>query len=327
MPLTLREAMAQVETMHRSMNVPPFTADLIGLMARQILSSDSNGTILAGTSRAIYLRSAAGEMSWLAPGDVPMHRRGIRVPVSLPRPPRDSAYRVADGVLQLGSAVSIELGQARVWEPQRFARSAERSETEICGPDQLQMLPSPRGFGAYLPLLLEYGSGTPFPPWAPRGDRAIDSAYPAMCGVASACRQQDLAALLKHAECLVGLGEGMTPSGDDYLGGVLFGLAMLREAGARLEWCSPDSLAPFLTASGARTNLISAALLGDHAEGHASETLHRFAFAFLMDRSLEAIHRAAYDLIQIGHSTGWDLLTGAWTAMALVPSGAGTARS
>ncbi len=309
------------------MNVPPFAADLIGLMARQILSPDSSGTILAGGLRAVYLRSAAGELFWLAPGDVPMHRRGIRVPASLPRPPRDSAYRVADGALQLGSAVSIELDQARVWQPPRFARSAERSETEICSPDQLQMLPSPKGFGAFLPPLLEYAAGTPFPAQAPRGDRTIESAYPAMCGVATACRQQDLAALLMHAEGLVGMGEGLTPSGDDYLGGVLFGLAMLREAGARLEWCSPGSVAPFITASGARTNLISAALLGDHAVGHASETLHRFAFAFLMDRSPDAIHRAACDLIQMGHSTGWDLLTGAWTAMALVPSGAGTARN
>ena len=313
--------------MHRSMNVPPLAADLIGPMARQILSPDSGGTILAGYSRAVYLRSAAGELLWLAPGDVPMHRRGIRVPASLPKSPRDSAYRVADGTLQLGSAVSIDFGKARAWEPQSIASSAEPFETVICSSDQLQMLPSPRGFGAFLPPLLEYAAGTPFPPRAPRGDRAIETAYPAMCGVASACRQQDLATLLRHAEGLVGMGNGLTPSGDDYIGGVLFGLAMLREAGARLEWCSPGSVAPFITASGPRTNLISAALLGDHAAGHASETLHRFAFAFLMDRSPEAVHRAASDLIQMGHSTGWDLLTGAWTAMALVPSKAGTARN
>lgn len=59
------------ESMHRSMNMPPFAADLIGPMARQILSPDSSGTILAGYSRAVYLRSAAGELFWLAPGDVP----------------------------------------------------------------------------------------------------------------------------------------------------------------------------------------------------------------------------------------------------------------
>ena len=314
------------ESMNRNPSVPRYAADLIGPMARQALSPDSSGTILAGYSRAVYLRSAAGELVWLAPGDVPMHRRGIRVQASLPRPPRDSAYRVADGALQLGSAASIELSQARVWEPQRFAGSSQHIETEICTPDQLPMLPSPKGFGAVLPPLLAYAAGTPFPPRAPRRDQVLVSAYPAICGVARACHQQDLAALLKHADGLVGMGEGLTPSGDDYIGGVLFGLAMLRETGARLPWCSPGMVASFIKASKARTNLISAALLGDHAAGHASETLHRFAYTFLMGRSAEAAYQAACDLIRIGHSTGWDLLTGAWTAMALVPSGAAPAR-
>jgi hypothetical protein len=118
------------------------------------------------------------------------------------------------------------------------------------------------------------------------------------------------------------MGEGLTPSGDDYIGGVLFGLAMLQEAGAPLAWCSPEILASFITASKARTNRISAALLGDHAAGHGSEALHRFAFAFLSGRSVQAAAMAANDLIRMGHSTGWDLLTGAWTAMALVPCGA-----
>jgi hypothetical protein len=312
--------------MNRNPSVPRYAADLIGRMARQTLSPDSSGTILAGYSRAIYLCSADGELLWLAPGDVPMHRRGLRVPVPLPRPQPGSVYRVADGTLLLGSAASIELSQACVWEPQHFAWSSQHFETEICTSGQLPMLPSPMGFGTFLPLLLEYAVGSPFPPRAPRRDQVLVSAYPAICGVARACRQQDLAALLKHAEGLVGMGEGLTPSGDDYIGGVLFGLAMLREAGARLAWCSPGMVASFIKASKARTNLISAALLGDHAAGHASEALHRFAYTFLMGRSAEAAYQAACDLIRIGHSTGWDLLTGAWTAMALVPSGAAPAR-
>jgi hypothetical protein len=314
------------ESMNRNPSVPRYAADLIGPMARQALSPDSSGTILDGYSRAVYLCSAGGELLWLAPGDIPMHRRGIRVQASLPRPPRDSAYRVADGTLLLGSAASIELSQARVWEPQRFAGSSQHIETEICTPDQLPMLPSPKGFGAFLPLLMEYAAGAPFPRWAPRRDPIVVSAYPAICGVASACRQHDLAALLKHADGLVGMGEGLTPSGDDYVGGVLFGLAMLREAGASLAWCSPGTVASFIKASKTRTNLISAALLGDHAAGHASEALHRFAIAFLIGRLAEAAYLPACDLIRIGHSTGWDLLTGAWTAMALVPSGAAPAR-
>ena len=317
--------------MNRNMSVSRFAADLIGPMARQSLSPHSSGTILASCSRAIYLRSAGGEVLWLAPGDVPMHRRGIRVPVGLPGPQPGSAYRVADGGLRLGGAASIELGRACVWEAERPTPACLASEAEVrspqnCASGLLSRLPSPAGFGVFLPVLVEYSSGTPFPGRAPRRDPIIESAHPAICGIARACREQDLAALLRHAECLVGMGEGLTPSGDDYIGGVLFGLAMLQEAGARLAWHSPRGVASFLEVAATRTNLISAAFLADHAAGHASEVLQRFALAVLMSESPEIAHRAASDLIRLGHSTGWDLLTGAWTAMTLVPSGAQSAR-
>jgi hypothetical protein len=317
--------------MNRNMSAPRFDADMIGPMARQTLSPDSSGTILAGHSRAVYLCSAGGELLWLAPGDVPMHRRGIRVPARLPRPQPDSPYRVVDGALLLGSAASIELSRACTWEPPRIPWSSRAHEEEIRmhrarASGLLASLPSPAGFGVFLPALSEYAAGRPLPGRAPRRDPFIVRAYPAVCGIARACREQDLAALLKQAEGLVGMGEGLTPSGDDLIGGVLFGLAMLREAGAGLAWCSPSMVASFLEASRTHTNLISAAFLGDHAAGHASEPLHRFALALLMDGPLEIACRAASDLIQIGHSTGWDLLTGAWTAMALVPSGAQPAR-
>jgi hypothetical protein len=303
-----------------------YVADLTGQTARQVLSPDSTGRILAGYSRAIYLSSAGGELLWLASRDVPMHRRGIRVPVPLPRPQPGSVYRVADGMLLVGSVAAIELNQAFIWEPSRFAASSGHFETAVSAPEQLSVPPSPKGFGALLPLLLEYAAGTPLPLRAPGQDRVLLSAYAAICGIAEACQREDLSALLRHAAGLVGMGEGLTPSGDDYIGGVLFGLAMLQEAGASLAWCSPGLVASFVKASAARTNRISAALLGDHASGHGSDVLHRFAVAFLVDRSAQAVSPAADDLIQMGHSTGWDLLTGAWTAMALVPSGVVPAR-
>ena len=260
-----------------------------------------------------------------------MHRRGIRVPARLPRPQPGSAYRVSDGMLQLGSAATIELSRAALWKPQRFS-GASRSHGEgtrgsrACLLSSLPGLPPPTGFGAFLSVLSEYAAGSPFPTRAPKRDLVGVHAYPAIRGMARACREQDMASLLNHAESLVGLGEGLTPSGDDYVGGVLFGLAVLQEGGARLPWYSMREVASFLEASATRTNRISAALLADHAAGHASEVLHRFAIALLGRRSLGTTRRAAFDLIRTGHSTGWDLLTGVWTAMTLASPGAPPAR-
>ena len=305
--------------MNRNQSAPRYAADLLGEMAHRVLSPGSTGTVLAGYSRAVYLRSERDDVVWLASGDVSLHRRGLRVRGRLPRPQPDSTYRVSHGMLLLDSSAPIELSEASIWKAPRLFGSSEPLAMPVSLWDPLRMLPPPAGFGALLPSLLGFAAGTPFPDRPPGQERALIAAYPSICGVAKACQRKDFDALLQHAGDLVGLGEGLTPSGDDYVGGVLFGLAMLQEADALRQWCSPEALARFIEASTARTNRISGALLGDHSAGHAAESLHRFAFACLVDRSERGACRAAGELIQMGQSTGWDLLTGAWTAMALVP--------
>jgi hypothetical protein len=101
-----------------------------------------------------------------------------------------------------------------------------------------------------------------------------------------------------EAETLVGLGPGLTPSGDDYLGGMMVALhALARDQRAQVLW---RWLQPRLAA---RTGPISAAHLAAAAEGEAHEALHRV----LQDPSPAAF--AA--LSAVGHCSGWDALAGA----------------
>lgn len=317
--------------MERSARVSCQSADRVGTLARQILAAEPGGTILASLSRATYLLSAGGELLWLASGDVPMHRRGVRVTGPLPRTAMGSPYRVADTRLLLGSSAAIDLSQALAWRPERWSGPPRLGETATehhpgSASGLLWDLPAPTGFGTLLPALTEYAhtgalpSRAPEPtPRAPRSTLVLARASPSVFGIARACREQDGAALLVHAVGLVGLGEGLTPSGDDFLGGVLFSLALLRQAGVRLPGCSPRAVASFLERSRRRTNRISFALLRDHAAGHACEPADSLALALLGKGSPETTHRAASELIRMGHSTGWDLLTGVWTALALFP--------
>jgi hypothetical protein len=109
-------------------------------------------------------------------------------------------------------------------------------------------------------------------------------------------------ALDEEAQTLIGLGPGLTPSGDDYLGGVLIALHQLgRQAQARGLW---RWLEPRL----ARTSAISGAHLAAAAAGEGHEALHA---------CLEALHRAVPDwpavlarLDSVGHCSGWDSLAG-----------------
>jgi hypothetical protein len=109
-------------------------------------------------------------------------------------------------------------------------------------------------------------------------------------------------ALDDDAHSLIGLGPGLTPSGDDYLGGVLIALHQLgREAQARGLW---RWLEPRL----ARTSVISGAHLAAAAAGEGHEALHA---------CLEALFSANPDwppvlgrLDNVGHCSGWDSLAG-----------------
>ena len=100
------------------------------------------------------------------------------------------------------------------------------------------------------------------------------------------------------ASGLIGLGPGLTPSGDDYLGGMMVALhAVARDAQARALW---RWLQPLLAAG---TSALSAAHLAAAAEGEGHEALH----AALQEPSAESLER----LDAVGHCSGWDALAGA----------------
>lgn len=109
-------------------------------------------------------------------------------------------------------------------------------------------------------------------------------------------------ALEDDAQMLIGLGPGLTPSGDDYLGGLLIALnAFERRPQAQALW---RWLEPRLT----RTSAISAAHLAAAAQGEGHEALHACMHA-LCDRSADWT-RTLERVANVGHVSGWDALAG-----------------
>lgn len=111
-------------------------------------------------------------------------------------------------------------------------------------------------------------------------------------------------ALGAEAAQLIGLGPGLTPSGDDYLGGVLVGLRWLdrgAQADSLWRWLEPRL--------GAQTSAISAAHLAAAAGGQAHEALHEVLgnlSAWQAPDLLPSLGR----LDAVGHTSGWDALAG-----------------
>jgi hypothetical protein len=100
---------------------------------------------------------------------------------------------------------------------------------------------------------------------------------------------------------LIGLGPGLTPSGDDFLIGALAALDALRQANIHA------SLGRAVIAAAGGTTPLSASLLRAAAAGHIGESLHMMIAALVTGDADAAIAAA----VGIGHTSGWDALTGA----------------
>jgi hypothetical protein len=119
-------------------------------------------------------------------------------------------------------------------------------------------------------------------------------------------------ALADEAAMLVGLGPGLTPSGDDFLGGVMLALHHVhRDTQARGLW---RWLEPRLS----RTSAISAAHLAAAAGGEGHEAMHT-ALANLFQR-MPGWPATLDALDAIGHCSGWDALAG-FAAVARTTAG------
>ena len=102
---------------------------------------------------------------------------------------------------------------------------------------------------------------------------------------------------------LLGLGPGLTPSGDDLLCGALVALHAVGQVDA-----ARDLHAAIAEAVPLATSPLSAAFLRAAAEGHSSEPLHATIIALLENQS---VARPLDAVARIGHTSGWDALAGA----------------
>jgi hypothetical protein len=103
---------------------------------------------------------------------------------------------------------------------------------------------------------------------------------------------------------LIGMGPGLTPSGDDFIGGMMVALHGLGELGiCRQLW------APTRRCATEAGNPIAMAHLEAAAEGLASAGIHR-AMAAIMEGGAKISEETLTDIDGIGHTSGWDAMAG-----------------
>jgi Protein of unknown function (DUF2877) len=98
---------------------------------------------------------------------------------------------------------------------------------------------------------------------------------------------------------LIGLGEGKTPAGDDYLVGIFAALWSCAAAGAFAA-----ALAPALITLAARTGDLSSLYLTEAANGEVSERLADVAAGICAGGSEDVVGNAVNKALAVGHSSG-----------------------
>jgi Protein of unknown function (DUF2877) len=292
----------------------------MGAAVYQHLAPGERGVVLAALPDVAYLRTALGEILWLSSDGTPMHRRCARVGKSLPRLEAGAPFNVDRRGLNIGPRVFLESATALLWQPCPINAGEVVPLADL--PGRIRALASildcaqAPGLGQLIPPIVHGGPGAV----TTTDDPVLRRAKPLVLDAADAFRKGDGEQAVRCADALVGLGAGLTPSGDDFLGGLLFGASALCTGypGSRFV----DVEIPVETYR-ARTHPISFTLLGDHASGHAIAPLHGIVNGILTSASMESIRPAVLQLVHVGHSTGWDTLAGLFAGLLIADNGSG----
>lgn len=242
-----------------------------GSVVQRALDEGSTGVAYAVFRRSAYLECAGRGLICI--GDAELGRGPLNARVQGFAPPR------------IGETLAVIAQSASVWRPLCLVGRPVGAAVRALGAAAAQALPQ-EGLGGTIA-----GLSTPL---IAHARPAIDALGRWLIG----------APLTRDVEALLGLGPGLTPSGDDYLGGAMIALHAFGHArDAAALWAR---LAP---RAWERTNRISAAHLFAAAEGEGQQALHAILEALVEGETRDWRERLV-PLASMGHCSGWDGLAG-----------------
>lgn len=266
--------------------------EVIGQRAWEALAGTAGRARVVGrAANVLYLR-ARDEIMFLAGLRGCLHPRAALVTAPGGLPPAAP-----------GEILVLDVSRARRWRlgpwrprPRRPQMLARRSR-ELAA--RLLATTASRGFGCLL-------GGGDQPEWL-RAAGADARAFAAACATDQARRAAEAALPL------VGLGPGLTPAGDDFVGAAFFARLLLGPATSRPAWIRAAGL---VRARAARaTHPVSAALLDDLLRGEGPAALHALTALLASEVPVERGVAVGQAVLRLGHSSGWDLVAGLLAAL------------
>ncbi len=300
---------------------PPWPAHRVGPTARNLLATPGfSGEVLAALSTTAYLSGKEGEILWVAWNGLPAHRRCVLSSFRASSLCAGQTFFVRGSRLHIGPDLIIELRHAMEWVPAKIESGKTAPLAAVFSVLRqllatLSVAQSRQGLGQVIPLIaaVAYHRDLPFFSPAPLVSRALDP----IMGLITACLQEDMVQIAHTGRELIGLGPGLTPAGDDFLGGLLFSAGSLKKAYPEKFHWKEQPIVDLIEWARIQTNPISHAIFSDLALGHGPEPLHEMIPLLLAGGRPSHLMEGISRLVGIGHTSGWDILAGVLTGMLL----------
>lgn len=291
-------------------NKPAFEAASIGAIAAELLDAGGEVEVLAAFDRSAYLMCPRG----LVCIGVPAIGRG---PINILVPdkgdwPGGRAFGLYEGVkgvagrrqLSIGPDLVIATQGALVWTPPPFATALDAASVmRRAGAVRARMLGLVPTDGVAGLVFDPEGRAAKTPTAQAAGPQIADliAALPQALVSGTWSTDASRAALL-----LLGLGPGLTPSGDDFLGGLMLALSAAGKTALRdALW---EGLAGELDDL---TVAVSAMHLSAAADGMGAEVVHDLIAAMTArDDDRDGLMRALEAVLALGATSGADTIAG-----------------
>ncbi len=277
-----------------------------GRFALDLLESLSTGHVGAMFDHSFYL---SFDTNWICVGtrNLPMGPLSLRTNVSdtLPWHARgvrlDEFVDIKQKTIFIGDILSINFDQSPCWEPPSpLPWNKETLAQGLAAIDRLSIKYVSHGLGQFIRTV------------RPDDDRGeiVKAAAPSIEGlylaVQSQFRGESKASVAFEAAVreLIGFGPGLTPSGDDFLCGMLITLNALdalqikTQLAACIKMHAPE-----------RTNALSTAHMQAAGRGATHSTLHEVLICLLSGKT-KTLPAKIVAVDGIGHTSGYDALAG-----------------
>ncbi|HEX6777059.1 MAG TPA: DUF2877 domain-containing protein [Ktedonobacterales bacterium] len=285
---TAIEPMLDLPTTHGSIHsVFPRAANL--LLGGRLLTLHARETPCAPNGLVLALRANQKPLAGLQPG---------------------MAFLVERGVIAIPAAnLRLDLQQSQPWNPRPQLAPA------ACPPERLQahlalletylaVHASPGGLAGlahldYETTMEKAGANQPL----------LQTAWAATQQLLDGTSRQQVSLVRQGLTMLIGLGPGLTPSGDDLLTGLIAATLVLGEALDQNVAFYQRLGAEALAIAYSRTNKLSITWIEYAGRGEVAEHLGRL-FEALLQSDTSLLEKAAQEILSSGATSGGDLLAG-----------------